>query len=468
MDLILFLSGGFLDNPPDFLKFLGRFHPLVVHLPIGFLILAIIAQIAIGRPKFHPLKPYLKYLWGFGAISSALAVLFGYLLSLSGDYDEDTLFWHQWSGIAVLVLSTSCYFLSKKRPQSSDVSKWALAVLATGTMIYTGHLGGNLTHGKTYLLEYAPNTLRSVAGLPAKTEPRPKVTVLDSADIYLDVISPMMHSKCTSCHNDGKKKSDLLLTSYSNMIKGGENGEVIVPGDLDASELFRRITLPEEHDDFMPSEGKRPLTEQEVAIIEWWIQVDAPPEGYVTELDTERKIIPTVSSYLGLDKNALLNKKVAPADKYIIDSLRNQGFVINRLMRDNHFLEANFGLSEREISGTDLGLLQRITDQLIWLDLSSSGVKDEHLEKIGQLENLVKLDLNGNSISDAGLPYLNKLTNLESLNLYSTKVSEGIVQLLPKMTRLKSIYLWETGVNDSLILRVQAENKNLKVVNSRE
>ncbi len=468
MDLILLLNGGFLDNPPDFLKFLGRFHPLVVHLPIGFLILAIIAQIATGRPKFRLIKPYLKYLWGLGAISSALAVLFGYLLSLSGDYDDDTIFWHQWSGIGVLVLSTACYFLSKKRPENSNLSKWVLVVLATGTMIYTGHLGGNLTHGKTYLLEYAPNTLRSVAGLPAKTEPRPKVTVLDSADIYLDLISPMMHSKCTSCHNDGKKKGDLLLTSYSNMMKGGENGEVIIPKDLEASELFRRITLPEEHDDFMPSEGKRPLTEQEVAIIEWWIQVGAPSEGYVTELDNEKKIIPTISSYLGLDKNNLLNKKVAPADKDIIDSLRNQGFVINRLMRDNHFLEANFGLSEREISATDLGLLQRIMDQLIWLDLSNSGVKDEHLEKIGQLENLVKLDLNGNSISDAGLPYLNKLTNLESLNLYSTKVSEGIVQLLPKMTRLKSIYLWETGVNDSLILRVQAENKNLKVVNSRE
>ncbi|WP_273565304.1 c-type cytochrome domain-containing protein [Maribacter halichondriae] len=468
MELTFFLANGFLDNPPDFLKFLGRFHPLVVHLPIGFLLLAVIAQLATRKIKFHPLRPFLKYLWGLGAISAALAVLFGYLLSLLGDYDANTLFWHKWSGGAVLIFSAACYFISKRRPDTSDISKWALIILATGTMIYTGHLGGNLTHGQTYLLEYAPNPVRSMAGLPPKTEPRPKVTVLDSAEVYLDLISLMMHSKCTSCHNDGKKKGDLVLTSYSNMLRGGENGEVIIPGDIEASELFRRITLPEEHDDFMPSEGKRPLTEQEVAIIEWWIASGAPSEGRVTELDSEKKIIPVVNNYLGLDKNDIFNKEIPPPDISIIDSLRNQGFIINRLMKDNYFLDANFSLSERELIDSDLILLQNLKEQLIWLDLSNSGVKDEHLEKIGQLENLVKLDLNGNDISDNGIQQLEKLTNLESLNLYQTNVSDGLLRVIPKLTRLQRVYLWKTKINDSIALRLQEENKSLKINYNRE
>lgn len=467
MELTFLLSTNLLDDPSDFMIFVGRFHPLVVHLPIGFLILAAIAQLASRKPKFHPIKPFLIYLWGLGAISAALAVLFGYLLSLSGDYDPDTLFWHKWSGVAVLAFSVACYFISKKQDQNLNIPKWALIILATGTMIYTGHLGGNLTHGQTYLLEYAPNPVRSMAGLPPKLKPRPKVTVLDSAEVFLDLISPMMNSKCTSCHNDGKKKAGLLLTSYSNMMKGGENGEIVIPGDVGASELFRRITLPEEHDDFMPSEGKRPLSEQEVAIIEWWIVSGAPSEGRIPELDSEKEIIAIVNNYLGLDKNNLLNKAIAPANKSIIDSLRDQGFVINRLMKDNYFLDANFSLSERELSSSGLELLLGIKEQLIWLDLSNSGVKNEHLEKIGRLENLVKIDLSGNQITDAGIQQLEELTNLESLNLYNTDVSKGLLEILPKLTRLQRLYLWETNLSEEMVDTLKEKNRSLKVISQR-
>jgi uncharacterized membrane protein len=468
MELTYFLTTNLLEEPSDFMIFVGRFHPLVVHLPIGFLVMAVMAQFATIRPTFHPIKPFLKYLWGLAAISAALAVIFGYLLSLSGDYDEDTLFWHKWSGVAVLVCALACFFVAKKRKENLNIPKWALVILAAGTMIYTGHLGGNLTHGQTYLLEYAPNPLRSVAGLPPKIEPRPKVTVLDSADVYLDLISPMINSRCTSCHNSGKKKGDLLLTTYANMMKGGENGEVIIPGDVAASELFRRITLPEEHDDFMPSEGKRALSDQEITIIEWWISSGAPAAGFVPEFDTEKKITAIVNNYLGLDKNDILNKEVLPADESILDSLRHQGFVINRLMKNNYFLDANFSLSERVLSTPDLDLLLRIKEQLIWLDVSNSGVKEEHLEKIGQLENLIKLDLSGNVILDSGIEQLSKLTNLESLNLYNTQVSERLLSVLPKLVKLQKIYLWQTKVNDSLAKQIQKENINLKVVYGRE
>jgi len=468
MNLFFFLSNGFFENPPDFLRFLGRFHPLVVHLPIGFLFLAMIAQFATRWTKFYNLKPFLVYLWGLGAISSALAVVFGYLLSLFGDYDEDTLFWHKWSGVAVLVFSFGCYYISKKQRENLNIPKWVLVGLAFCTMVYTGHLGGNLTHGSTYLLEYAPNIIRGLAGLQPKTVPRPKVTVIDSADVYLDLISPMMDSKCISCHNSGKKKGDLLLTSYNNMMKGGKNGKVVIPGDVEASELFRRITLPENHDDFMPSEGKRPLTDMEVEIIEWWITSGAPTNGFVTELDSEKMISETVSKYLGLDKNTLLNIRVPPANKSIVDSLRNRGFIINRLMKDNYFIEADFSLSESELSSRDLDLLLNIQEQLIWLNLSNSGIKDEHLEKIGQLENLIKLDLSENSISDSQIQHLSKLTHLESLNLYNTHVSEVLLEVLPNFKKLRKIYLWKTRVNDSSISILKLQNKSLEVIYKRQ
>jgi len=468
MELSMLIISGLLEKPTDFLIFLGRFHPLVVHLPIGFLILAVIVQFSTRWSKFKLLESYVSYLWGLGALSTLFALAFGYLLSLTGDYDESTLFWHKWIGVLVFLASSACYLLTKKKTYKSELVNWVLTTVVIISIVYTGHLGGNLTHGSTYLLEYAPNTIRTLAGMSPKTLPRPKVTVLDSADVFLDLVLPIMQSKCISCHNVGKKKGGLLLTSYDNIIRGGENGDVIFSGDLQASELFRRITLPEQHDDFMPSEGKRPLTDQEVNLLEWWIDSGAPSNGFLTQIDLEKRITAIASNYLGLDKNNLLNKKVAQPNSKLIDSLRNQGFVVNRLMKDNYYLEANFSLSQREITAADLELLLEIKEQLIWLSLSNSLVKDTHLEKIGQLENLIKLDLSKNKISNKGIQYLAKLSNLESLNLYDNQVSEGLLEIVPKMTRLNKIYLWRTGVTDTIVKRLQSENKNLIVIYNRD
>ncbi len=211
MGLGLFIAKIASENPSDFLLFLGRFHPLVVHLPIGFLLLAVMVQFATRWPKFHPIKPFTHYLWALGTFSTAIAILFGYFLSLSGDYDSDTLFWHKWSGVGVLSFSIACYFFFKKPFKVPVFAQWASVFLVFASLMYTGHLGGNLTHGQTYLLEYAPNPIRGIAGLPPKTIPRKKVTVLDSADVYLDLVQPIMDSKCLSCHNTGKKKVACFL-----------------------------------------------------------------------------------------------------------------------------------------------------------------------------------------------------------------------------------------------------------------
>ena len=103
------------EKPADFLLFLGRIHPLVVHLPIGFLLLAALAEFATRKTKFEPIKMFTHYLWGLGAISSLFAVGVGYLLSLSGDYNPDTLFWHKWSGFFLLALSIICFIVFKKQ-----------------------------------------------------------------------------------------------------------------------------------------------------------------------------------------------------------------------------------------------------------------------------------------------------------------------------------------------------------------
>ena len=453
-----------MDASPDILNFLGRMHPIVVHFPIGFLLLASLLEIAVKWPKFVALRDYTRYLWGLSSLTAFLAIVFGYFLSLSGDYNESTLFWHKWSAVALFVFSTIIYVVQKKRIKLPFNGENVLVAMVAINVIYTGHLGGNLTHGSTYLFEYAPNIIRKIAGMPPKAIPRKQVVVIDSADVYLDLIAPIMNNRCASCHNSDKKKGALDLTTYSNMMAGGENGGSVVPKDPGSSEIYRRITLPESHEDFMPTEGKPPLSEDEVAFIGWWIKNSAPSKGYVTALNLDDTLKIKIENYLGLDKNKLLSKALKPPKKRVVDSLVKYGFILNQLMKDNYFLEANFSLSEKKLTPNSLEYLIKLKEHLIWLNLSNSNMQDQDLEKIGQLENLMKLNLSKTAITDEGLKNLGSLVNLEALNLYGTKVSEGLLTLLPELINLQRIYISQSEVDKEIVDSIQKKNKNLTIV----
>ena len=87
------------------IEFLGRLHPLVVHLPIAFLPLAALFYFLGQRDKFAFLLKALPITLLASVFSSIGAVFFGWLLANHGSYHESTLFWHRWLGIGVMVLS---------------------------------------------------------------------------------------------------------------------------------------------------------------------------------------------------------------------------------------------------------------------------------------------------------------------------------------------------------------------------
>ena len=49
-----------------------------------------------------------------------------------------------------------------------------------------------MTHGETYFIEYAPNSIRAIAGLPPHTPPREPVTSLPGAQVYMTLYTPML------------------------------------------------------------------------------------------------------------------------------------------------------------------------------------------------------------------------------------------------------------------------------------
>lgn len=450
----------------DLLTFFGRFHTLVVHLPIGFLFIAILLEVITRWRAFRQHEPLVPFMWLLGAISVCIAVILGYMLSLTGGYDEESLSWHKWGGIALCLFAFACYYFKAKlnyAPNKLMRHVYIGLVISTSCLlIQTGHLGGTLTHGPDYLVEYAPSVIRKFAGMNEKKSAAPKrIVSLDSADIFHDAVMPIIDSKCSSCHNENKKKGKLVVSSFDEIIAGGETAPGIVPGNLARSEIYRRITLPEDHEDFMPGEGKTPLSEEQVSIIEWWIEKNAPPNGSISELSPNENVVKVFENFFGLNGDREVN--VPPANQTLLESLVKKGYSVKKLSSATNLLEVN--VRSNSYSKLDVAALLDVKDQLVWLDLSNSGITDEDLKSIGALSNLTKLNLHGNNISDDGVEHLLTLSRLQYLNLYGTKVTDRTIMHFSAMESLKRLYLWETGVrNDALVDSLMKQKPGLTVI----
>src|SRR5689334_474637 len=121
--------------------FFGRLHPLLVHLPIGFLIIACIFDWLSFQDGFK-LKRATKLALGFGSLVAALSCLTGYLLSQSGEYDATLASRHQWLGISTMIVSFA-YWQAKKQKVTALTSK-IFSVVTLILLSITGHLGGSL------------------------------------------------------------------------------------------------------------------------------------------------------------------------------------------------------------------------------------------------------------------------------------------------------------------------------------
>src|SRR5215211_7811392 len=91
---------------------------------------------------------------------------------------------------------------------------------------------------------------------------------------FVKQIEPIFKETCYSCHGPEKQKGKLRLDSPEAFKKGGEDGSVITAGDPAKSDLYRRITLPHDHDDIMPPKGD-PLKKEQTELVAAWIKQGA-------------------------------------------------------------------------------------------------------------------------------------------------------------------------------------------------
>ena len=135
-----------------FAQMFGRFHPLLVHLPIGILLLALLFEAVSRKERYRTVQAAIPFVLLVGAIAAVFSCLTGWVLSQNREYENELLSRHQWSGIAVAIVSLSAYWLKIRQRRTSY---FLLSTLLLPGILLTGHWGITLTHGEGYLTKNA-------------------------------------------------------------------------------------------------------------------------------------------------------------------------------------------------------------------------------------------------------------------------------------------------------------------------
>ena len=100
----------------------------------------------------------------------------------------------------------------------------------------------------------------------------------ETVDFQTDVW-PILERSCLQCPGPMESFSNLRMDSAERILKGGDLGKILVPGEPENSPMYVRVSLPADDLDLMPVEGD-PLTEEEVEVIRKWIAAGADFGGW--------------------------------------------------------------------------------------------------------------------------------------------------------------------------------------------
>ena len=426
--------------------FVGRFHPLLVHLPIGFLLLAALlewwpgdrARSAIGAG------------WILGAASAVVAAFCGWLLSNESG-GGDTLFWHKWLGIGVATLAVIGAFVSRRGGKTAK----GLGIVMVALLGLAGHQGGNLTHGEEYLFQHAPPLVRELTGRASDTAGLVdwSTTNTDSINIYATFLQPALDETCVKCHNAGKQNGGLRMDKAHLLFAGGDGGSIVTPGDALGSLWYKRVTLPRSNAKAMPPRGE-PLDFAQIRLLEYWIAEGADTLAVFDPKDVPADIKGLLARDYGLDLRPRLFVETITAPALPAQSLQllaNLDWVLTPLVPGGAALEAK-PMRGTPIDAAALATLAEIAPhQVAYLSLDQLPFTDVDLVPLGAFRNLNRLRLNGTGISNATIERLSKLPHLESLNLYDTEVDDTIFAHLQRFPALQRIYLWRTNVSPEAV-----------------
>ncbi|MBK5277830.1 MAG: hypothetical protein JJE09_03095 [Bacteroidia bacterium] len=447
----------------NFTSIFGRFHPALVHLPIGILLLAFLFELLSKTKRYKKLKAAVRPALFFGTLSAVLAAFSGYILSNEGAYDDELLSQHKWMGFAtaglaflIFLFSSKSFALPKKDQRKAVLVLFFPLVIL---LMVTGHWGSSLTRGEDYLFDSGTDSLDAANTQKIATQRQP-IENVSEAKVYDDIIQPLLKEKCYACHSSKKQKGQLRLDEIELIKKGGKHGEIFTAGEPKESEIIKRTSLSIEEKGHMPPRREAQLTSSDIELIKWWITEGASFEKKVKELSKREELTnyleslsstQTVNSWLPIEE-------VAVADGAAIEELRSLGVSIGSVGGKSNYLSISFA-GKKEVEQRDLELLKILSPQVIELNLARTTVSDDDLILISELKELRRLHVEHTLITDSGISHLQGCNNLFYLNLVETNVSDEALKIVNNIRSLKELYLFNTKVTKDGLQKLNSQIK---------
>jgi uncharacterized membrane protein len=447
---ILLLAALFAFLPPDGLEgssraqFIGRFHPLTVHFPIALILIVPLLEWAGRNRRFPYLRSSVDFLLALAMLSSLVAVTLGWCLARNGGYSGRLVIQHMWGGLSVSAACWLCWMLRGYfRGPRWDFIYLSLLLGTIGLVSWTGYRGGQLSQGENHLTEEMPDGMRKFIGLSPVVLPRS-----DPAYFYGAHVEPIFVEHCYSCHGPEKQKGRMRLDSYELLMRGGKHGPVVKAGNAKGSELIRRITLSRSDDDAMPPQDKRPLTANEIKLLELWIGAGASStlaaNGIKDAPTTQEPVVAEVA-FPEVDPAAVTRSR-APLAGVVAQLKQRFPNVLDYESRESANLVIDASALGARFGDEDLAALKPLNEQIVIADLSGTAITDRSAPLLAAMKHARVLRLTNTKITDATVLALGSLDRLESLDLYGTAVTPACLKVVESLPRLRHLYAGATKI----------------------
>ncbi len=438
--------------------FIGRFHPLLVHLPIGFLLLAVALEWWPGDKA----RLAIQTSWVLGAMSAVAAAVCGWLLARESG-GGDTLFWHRWLGVSVAVLAAIGIIVAGRGGMAAKGYGLLVALL----LGLAGHQGGNLTHGEKYLFEHAPPVVQKIAGHAPDTTANRDWSEMnyDSINLYSNFLQPAIDETCAKCHNDQKQNGDLRMDAPHYVFVGGDGGPIVAAGAPFSSTWLKRVTLPRSNVKAMPPQGD-PWNYAQVELLKYWLAEGADTLFVLSPTETPDEIKELLRRDYELDLRPRLFVETVNAPKLeeeMVEALSQLNWSVSPLRPEGGAIEVKPKPGQELRPEALAKLAEGAPDQVVYLSLDNEPMRDGDLEPLTKFKNLNRLRLNGTQLTAATVERLKSMPNLESLNLYGTEVDDAIFAHLDSYPQLKRLYLWQTKVTPEAVEKYASAHPNVTV-----
>ncbi len=181
-------------------------------------------------------------------------------------------------------------------------------------------------------MNFRPIVLVSLFAVPVCAQEASK----EGQDFYLNKVLPILAENCFRCHSaeGGKDKGGLTLDSKDAMLKGGDTGPAVVPGNVEKSLLITAVTY-KDADLQMPPKGEK-LTPAQVEELTVWVKMGAPVAANASAIKTKLSGLtdkakqhwafqPVKKQEVPINKNQAWCK--TPVDCFVLQKIEGAGMI---------------------------------------------------------------------------------------------------------------------------------------------